>query len=73
MQYAKQCDESISDLIRKVLIREATLADLEVGTDSQYQIRMKVASEFKPLDELDQVESNFNKNRRILGMKELRL
>lgn len=73
MQYAKQCDESISDLIRKVLIREATLADLEVSTDSQYQIRMKVPSEFKPLDELDQVESNYNKNRRILGMKELRL
>jgi len=70
--YAKQCGEKIPDLARKILIRDATLADAQGPTSPEYDVQMRVPSDLG-ISELEQIEMNYNSNRRILGMKELRL
>jgi hypothetical protein len=72
-EYANLCGESISDLVRKALIREATLADGYGTDDPQYEYQMAVPG--KPLrsNEHKIIQANYNKIRKILGWKEIKL
>jgi hypothetical protein len=72
-EYANLCGETISDLVRKALIREITLADGYGSDDPQYDYRMSVPG--KPLRSNDHkiIQENYNKIRKILGWKEIKL
>ena len=72
-EYANLCGESISDLVRKTLIREATLADGYGSDDPQYEYQMVVPSKIMRSNEHKIIQDNYNKIRRILGWKEIKL
>ena len=75
MEYARQCDESVSDLIRKCVIREATLADGYGADDRSYDYSIKFPSQspYSKRRERKLTEENCNKIRDILGWKKIRL
>jgi len=71
-EYASQCGETISELARKALIREATLADGYGADDPQYEYQMEVPS--KSLSrEHTIIQENYNRIRRILGWTEIKI
>lgn len=72
-EYANQCGETISELVKKALIREVTLADGYGADDSQYEYRMIVSPKISASKEHMQIQANYNKIRRILGWKEIKL
>jgi glutathionyl-hydroquinone reductase len=72
-EYANLCGESISDLVRKALIREATLADGYGTDDPQYEYHMTVPSKSLRTKEHEIIQDNYNKIRRILGWREIKL
>ena len=78
-EYAKSCRESLPDLIRKALIREATLADGYGPHDPQYEYGMQIAnrdSRDGPLSAVAQrklEEDTYNHFRSILGWSKIKL
>lgn len=72
-EYANQCGETISELARKALIREATLADGYGADDPQYEYHMEVPSKSLRSKEHVIIQTNYNKIRRILGWAEIKL
>lgn len=72
-EYARQCGERIEDLARKVLVRDATLADSDDALGSEYRVEMKMTLNATRSSQVDEFESNYNRNRRILGLRDLRL
>lgn len=72
-EYANLCGESISDLVRKALIREVTLADGYGTDDPQYEYQMAVPGRSMRNKEHKIIQDNYNKIRRILGWKEIKL
>jgi len=72
-EYANLCGESISDLVRKALIREITLADGYGIDDPQYEYQMAVPDRSVRSKEHKIIQDNYNKIRRILGWKEIKL
>ncbi len=72
-EYANLCGETISDLVRKALIREATLADGYGADDPAYEYQMAVPSKDVRSKERKIIQENYNKIRRILGWQEIRL
>lgn len=72
-QYAEQCGETIPDLVRKSLIREATLADGFGADDPSYDYNMTVVvRKSSARQERRFVEQNYNRIRRILGWREIK-
>lgn len=76
-EYAKCCGESLPELIRKALIREATLADGFGADDLQYDYRLKLpvdvdTTSFSDTRERKLVEDNYNHIRSILGWRKIR-
>jgi len=72
-EYANQCGETISDLIRKSLIREVTLADGYGVDDPQYEYGMAVSPRAVRSEEHRIIQENYNKIRKILGWREIKL
>lgn len=72
-EYASLCGETISDLVRKALIREATLADGYGADDPAYEYQMAILGKGVRSKERKIVQENYNKIRRILGWQEIRL
>ena len=72
-EYANQCGESISELARKSLIREATLADGYGADDPQYEYQMEVPAKSLKSKEYVIIQENYNRIRRILGWREIRI
>jgi negative regulator of replication initiation len=72
-EYANLCGESISDLVRKALIREVTLADGYGADDPQYDYQMAVPGSSMRSKEHKIIQDNYNKIRKILGWREIRL
>lgn len=73
-EYANLCVETISNLIRKVVIAEATM--LNGGwTDEHPEYELKIIiSDGLSAEEEDQItEEKVNRIRRILGWKDIRL
>ena len=72
-EYANQCGETISDLVRKAMIREATLADGYGADDPRYEYRMAIGGKALRSEEHRIIQQNYNKIRKILGWKEIKL
>ena len=74
-EYASQCGETIPDLMRKAIIREATLADGYGADDEVYRYSMKLPSDqsHSIRKEQDIVQENCNKIRSILGWTNIKL
>ena len=72
-EYASQCGESVPDLVRKSLIRDATLADGYGAGDTGYDFGMKMPQKMSARSDSKATEQNYNKVRRIMGWKEIRL
>lgn len=76
-EYAKSCGESLPELIRKALIREATLADGFGADDPQYEYRFKLPVDIDTASFSDTrmrklVEDNYNHIRSILGWRRIK-
>ena len=73
-EFANQCGETISNLVRKVMIAEGTFLFGGFGDDpEEYNYGMSVPDNI-PDKECDRIiEANHNKIRRILGWKEIKL
>ena len=73
-EFANQCGETMSNIIRKVMIAEATFLSGGFGDDpKEYEHGMSVPDNI-PDKECDRIiETNYNKIRRILGWKEIKL
>jgi hypothetical protein len=72
-EYARQCGESIQSLVRKLVIRDATLADGYGADDSSYDFRIMLPSENSSSADRARIQDTYNRVRRILGWKEIQL
>lgn len=72
-EYARQCGESIQSLIRKLVIRDATLADGYGADDSSYDFRIILPSENSCSADRARIQDTYNRVRRIMGWKEIQL
>lgn len=72
-EYANQCGETISEIVRKALIREITLSDGYGADNPEYEYRMAVPDNMVRRDERKIIQENYNKIRRILGWREIKL
>jgi hypothetical protein len=72
-EYANQCGETLSELVRKALIREATLADGYGADDPQYEYQMEVPTTSLRSEEHVIIQENYNRIRKILGWREIRI
>jgi hypothetical protein len=70
-EFARLCGESIPDLMRKLAIRDATLADGYGADDSSYDFRMILPVEGHASSDREVIERSYNRVRRILGWKEI--
>ena len=72
--YAVMCGESVSELIRKVIIQEITFMKNRSTKDSEiYDYNMLVPVNISNDDENRIIEANYNKIREILGWKKISL
>jgi hypothetical protein len=72
-EYARQCGESIQSLVRKLVIRDATLADGYGADDSSYDFRIVLPSENSSSADRARIQDTYNRVRRIMGWKEIQL
>lgn len=72
-EYAAQCGETVPEIVRKTIIRDATLADGFGPESPRYSISMVVPRNCTASAEQRFTERNYNKIRRIMGMGEIRL
>jgi hypothetical protein len=70
-EFARQCGETIPDLMRKLVIRDATLADGYGADDSSYEFKMILPIEGRAYSDREIIERSYNRVRRILGWKEI--
>ncbi len=71
-EYAKMCDESISDLLRKTIIQEITLMRSAVkNIPTKYAYYMLIPADAP--DDNGIVEENYNKIREIIGLEKITL
>jgi hypothetical protein len=72
-EFARQCGESVPDLMRKLIIRDATLADGFGTDDSSYDFRLILPMEGSRSSDREAMERTYNRVRRILGWREIQL
>ncbi|MEW6603279.1 MAG: DUF6290 family protein [Thermoproteota archaeon] len=72
-EYSNLCGMTLSELVRKTLIREITLADGYGADDPQYEYQMVVPAKSLRSKDHKIIQENYNKIRRILGWKEIKL
>ena len=70
MHYANGCGETISNLIRKVLISEATFLQ-GFGGPKEYDCRIRIPDDCSGEEEEKIVKDAYNRSRRILGFEEI--
>jgi len=68
--YANACGETISNLIRKVLISEATFLH-GFGGPKEYDCGIRTADDCSGEEEDKIVKDAYNRSRRILGFEEI--
>lgn len=72
-EFAKMCGESMPVLMRKIAIRDATLAD-GCGTDDPgYGYKMTLPVESNLTLDKNMLEEKYNRIRRIMGWSEIKL
>ncbi len=74
-EYARQCGETVSDLIRKAVLRQATLADGYGSDDAEYDYcyELPTGKSLSQLQETKLVEQNCNHIRSILGWTKIKI
>ena len=73
-EYAELCNESIEDLIRKAIIRDATLADGFGFSDPQYDYSVHIPEMLVTKKQKQQfLEEKYNTIRSTLGWRSIRL
>ncbi len=72
-EYAAQCGETMSNLIRKSIIREATLADGYGQLDPSYEYHMSIPENCSASSQRQITESNYNRIRKIMGLTMIKL
>ena len=72
-EYSNLCGETISELVRKAIIREITLADGYGADDPQYEYHMALPAKSSRSKDHQIIQENYNKIRQILGWKEIKL
>ena len=72
-KYAEACGETVADVMRKSIIREATLADIVPSESLEYEYRMKLPPGLSAKQERKLMESKYNQIRKILGWRSVRL
>ena len=76
VEYANQCGETVSNLIRKVVIADATFLNCGFVNDdhSEYEHSIPMRKEISGSEDEDKfVEGNVNKIRGILGWNQIKL
>ena len=70
-EYADACGETVSNLIRKLLIRQATFMD---GTENvaEYRCFISIPDNITGEEETKLIQGTYNKIRRILGINEIK-
>lgn len=71
-EYANACGESVSNLVRKVMIRHVTFMDGFKDYD-EYRVGVSVPENVTGEEETRIVQNAHNKVRRILGLEEVEL
>jgi hypothetical protein len=72
-EYARHCGESVQSLVRKLVMRDATLADGYGADDPSYDFKIMLPSENSASADREQIQNTYNKIRRIMGWKEIQL
>ncbi len=72
-EYARLCGESIADLVRKVVIKDATLADGFGSDDPFYDYDVMLPDQLSPNARRKLLEERYNKNRALLGWRSIGL
>ena len=71
-EYANACGETISNLIRKVLIREATFMNGS-GDVEEYRCFISLPDNLKGDEDTKLAQETYNKIRKILGLNEIQI
>lgn len=71
-EYANACGETMSNLIRKVLIREATFMN-GAGDIEEYHCFISVPDSLEGDGDTKFVQGTYNKIRKILGLGEIEI
>lgn len=69
-EYANSCGETVSNFMRKAVIREATFMD-GFSDSKEYELEISVPDNVSGDEETKIVQGTFNKVRRILGLEEI--
>jgi len=68
--YANACGETVSNLIRKVLIKEATFLN-GFGGSKEYECGIRIPENCSGEEENKIVKDAYNRSRRIVGFEEI--
>jgi len=69
-EYANACGETVSNLIRKIMIRQVTFMD--GGDDvAEYRCEILIPDNVSGEEETQIVQGTYNKIRKILGLEEI--
>ena len=72
--YAAMCGESKSELIYKIIIQEITFMKNDISEKPEiYEYRMMIPADSSDYDENKIIEANYNKIRKILGLKKINI
>jgi len=72
VEYANACGETVSNLVRKAMIRHATFMDGFKDYD-EYRLGVSVPENATGEEETQTVQNAHNRVRRILGLEEIEL
>jgi hypothetical protein len=72
-EFARQCGESVPDLMRKLMIRDATLADGFGADDPSYNFSVILPIDGNGKNDREQIENGYNQIRKMLGWREIHL
>lgn len=72
-EYAIMCGESVSNIIKKIVIQEITFMKNEPCGSSAYDYNMLVPMDVSIKKEEQIIEANYNKIRQILGLQKIKL
>jgi hypothetical protein len=73
VEYAQACGETVPELIRKAMIREATLADSASHDSPDYHYSIRVSSALSDKETQRAIEATYNKIRKLMGWRPIRL
>jgi len=71
-EYANQCGETVSNLVRKAMVRHVTFMD-GFHDSKEYEIGISIPDNTTDEEETSIVQNTINKCRRILGLEQVEI